>query len=84
MRAGLVRCWSCNGFMRDDVAKKYQDLTENPQPIIFSEGGNEGYIPARHGQSFGGYARKVYDAEYDDSEFTLDDGFEQDAPGQPG
>lgn len=36
VRAGLVRCWSCNGFMRADIAKRYHDLTTNPQPIIYS------------------------------------------------
>jgi len=36
VRAGLVRCWSCNGFMRADVAARYRDLTTKPQPIIYS------------------------------------------------
>ena len=36
VRTGLVRCWSCNGFMRADVAARYRDLTTKPQPIIYS------------------------------------------------
>jgi hypothetical protein len=36
VRTGLVRCWSCNGFMRADIAQRYRDLTTNPQPIIYS------------------------------------------------
>lgn len=36
VRSGLVRCWSCNGFMRADVAARYRDLTTKPQPIIYS------------------------------------------------
>ena len=50
VRAGLVRCWSCNGFMRADVAARYRDLTRNPQPIIYStstpENRNE-FLPPR-------------------------------------
>lgn len=34
--AGLLRCWSCNGFMRAEIAQRYHDLTTNPQPIIYS------------------------------------------------
>lgn len=36
VRSGLVRCWSCNQFMRADVAARYRQLTTNPQPIIYS------------------------------------------------
>ncbi len=50
VRSGLVRCWSCNGFMRADVAARYRDLTTKPQPIIYStispENRNE-FLPAR-------------------------------------
>ncbi len=50
VRAGLVRCWSCNGFMRADVAARYRALTTNPQPIIYSTIPPEkrtDYLPAR-------------------------------------
>ena len=36
VRTGLVRCWSCNGFMREDIAARYRDMTANPQQIIYS------------------------------------------------
>lgn len=36
VRTGLVRCWSCNGFMREDVAARYRKMTANPQQIIYS------------------------------------------------
>ena len=36
VRTGLVRCWSCNGFMREDVAARYRKMTSNPQQIIYS------------------------------------------------
>lgn len=74
VRAGLVRCWSCNAFMRADVEAKYKELTERPQQIIFSDipaDQRTEYIPSRSGQVFGGYGRDVYDAEDDDSDFTL-------------
>lgn len=73
--AGLVRCWSCNAFMRDDVAEKYQDLVDNPQKIIFSDvapSDRTETIPPRSTQ--GGYAR-ILDAGED--EFTLQDDDDQ-------
>ena len=36
VRTGLVRCWSCNGFMREDIAARYRNMTSNPQLIIYS------------------------------------------------
>lgn len=50
VRSGLVRCWSCNGFMRADVAARYRAMTTNPQPIIYSTIPPEqrtDYLPAR-------------------------------------
>jgi RNA polymerase subunit RPABC4/transcription elongation factor Spt4 len=67
--AGLVRCWSCNTFMREDVAEKYKKLVDNPQKIIFSDvppDERTETIPPR--ATKGGYAR-ILDAE--DDEFTL-------------
>ena len=67
--AGLVRCWSCNTFMREDVAEEYKKLVDNPQKIIFSDvpaAERTETIPPR--ETRGGYAR-VLDAE--DDEFTL-------------
>ncbi len=37
VRVGLVRCWNCNAFMRDDIAERYQQLTASPQKIVFSD-----------------------------------------------
>lgn len=37
VRVGLVRCWNCNSFMRDDIARRYEQLTTAPQKIIFSD-----------------------------------------------
>lgn len=50
VRTGMVRCWSCNGFMRADIAARYLDMTSNPQPIIYSSIAPEDrtdYLPAR-------------------------------------
>ncbi len=41
VRVGLVRCWNCGTFMRDDIAAKYCELQANPAPIIYSEPPNE-------------------------------------------
>lgn len=37
VRTGLLRCWNCNGFMRQDIEDRYNELTTNPQPIIYSD-----------------------------------------------
>lgn len=68
VRSGLVRCWSCNGFMRADIAKRYRDLTENPQPIIYSTIPPEqrsDFLPPRAGVPSG--------TAQDGDEFTLSD-----------
>ncbi len=73
MPSGLVRCWSCNAFMRSDVAERYQTLVDNPQKIIFSDvppDERTETIPPRAailGQ--GGYARVSADGE---PEFVLE------------
>ncbi|MBL8813586.1 MAG: hypothetical protein JNM43_25700 [Planctomycetaceae bacterium] len=72
VRAGLVRCWSCNGFMRADIAARYKDLTNNPQKIIYSTIPLEqrtDYLPARNDAAGG----KQNNVEAD--EFTLSDDF---------
>ena len=67
VRAGLLRCWSCNGFMRADIAAKYHDLTTNPQKIIYST------IPLEQRQDFLP-ARAATGPSVDDAdEFTLSD-----------
>lgn len=37
VRSGLVRCWNCNAFMRDDIARRYQQISTTPQKIIYSD-----------------------------------------------
>ncbi|MEZ6122201.1 MAG: TIGR03067 domain-containing protein [Planctomycetaceae bacterium] len=84
VRAGLVRCWSCNAFMRKDVEARYQQMQATPQPIIFSD------VPLEQRtellvRSEGSSGFSVYDAEDDSVEFTLrdssgDDEFELQAP----
>lgn len=67
--AGLLRCWSCNTFMREDVEEKYKQLVGHPQTITFSDvppDQRTEMIPPRRMR--GGYAR-ILDA--DDDEFTL-------------
>ena len=71
VRTGLVRCWSCNGFMREDIAARYRDMTSNPQQIIYSTIPLEqrtDYLPRRDDKSQGSIP-KVYDAE----DFVLSD-----------
>ena len=86
--AGLVRCWSCNAFMRADVARKYQALVDNPQKIIFSDvppdERTETIPPRASVVGQGGYARVNVDGgpefvlagEDDESEFQLNTGTE--------
>ncbi len=37
VRRGLVRCWQCGGFMREDIAETYRQMKASPQPVIYSE-----------------------------------------------
>lgn len=37
VRIGLVRCWNCGTFMREDIADAYRKMQENPSPMIFSK-----------------------------------------------
>lgn len=73
VRAGLVRCWSCNGFIREDIAARYRDMSATPQQIIYSTiplGQRTDYLPARN-DTAKGEIPKAYDAE----DFELSDGF---------
>ncbi len=65
VRSGLVRCWSCNGFMRADIAARYKDLTSNPQRIIYSTiplADRTDFLPARSDLADGSRP-VVYDAD---------------------
>ncbi len=37
VRTGLVRCWNCGTFMREDIADAYRKMQENPSPMIYSK-----------------------------------------------
>lgn len=65
---GLLRCWSCNGFMRKDIEDRYNELTTNPQPIIYSNvppGQRTELLPAR---------ASLVRQKDDDDGFTLAEG----------
>jgi hypothetical protein len=73
VRIGLVRCWKCGGFMRDDIAKQYQNMTASPQQIIYSDvppDERTDFIPARDGSGAQEFRPNVFDA---DDDFSLDD-----------
>lgn len=36
VRSGLVRCWRCGGFLREDIAEKYQEMLDGPQQVTYS------------------------------------------------
>ncbi len=36
VRSGLVRCWRCGGFLREDIAQKYQKMLDGPQQVTYS------------------------------------------------
>lgn len=75
VRAGLVRCWNCNAFMRDDIARRYQQLSSTPQKIIYSDIPPEkrtDYLPPRVGAHAGRSQRAAgSDSDGDDQEFTM-------------
>jgi hypothetical protein len=36
VRDGLVRCWKCSTFMREEIAEEYRRMQAAPQPVIYS------------------------------------------------
>lgn len=73
VRAGLVRCPDCGRFMRDDIAKKYDDLQSTPQKIIYSDNvTREDYLPPRTSGNVP--ENLIMDAGDDDGGFELGDG----------
>lgn len=36
VRFGVVRCWNCQQFMREDIAEHYQRMISRPRPVIYS------------------------------------------------
>jgi len=36
VRRGLVRCWNCGEFMREEIAAAYQQMQSSPQPVVYS------------------------------------------------
>ena len=77
VRIGLVRCWKCGGFMRDDIARQYENMTSSPQQIIYSDVPPEertDFMPARDGADPQSFHANVFDADDDtDDDFSLDD-----------
>ena len=37
VKNGLVRCWGCSSFMREDIAQAYQRLQARPREFIYSQ-----------------------------------------------
>jgi hypothetical protein len=37
VRAGLVRCWRCGGFLREDIAETYQKMLDGPKKVTYSD-----------------------------------------------
>lgn len=37
VRKGLLRCWNCGAFMDKGIEARFQEMQENPAPMIFSE-----------------------------------------------
>lgn len=73
VRSGLVRCWSCNAFMRKDVEARYTEMMTSPQKIIYSEQADrdkDEVIPARITSK----GEEVYDGVGDDDGFQLGSG----------
>lgn len=36
VRHGMVRCWNCGGFMREDIGELYMKMQAKPAPVIYS------------------------------------------------
>tara|TARA_R110002095_G_scaffold152237_4_gene132230 strand:- start:255705 stop:257282 length:1578 start_codon:yes stop_codon:yes gene_type:complete len=71
VRIGLVRCWNCGSFMREDIAEAYRKMQENPAPMIFSQLPDETEDSAE-GDSQLLTATMTSTSNRDDDDFELD------------
>ncbi|QDV19951.1 hypothetical protein Pan153_46200 [Gimesia panareensis] len=71
VRVGLVRCWNCGSFMREDIAEAYRKMQENPAPMIFSPLPEDSDESAEE-ESRGSTATMTAYADRDDDDFELD------------
>jgi len=37
VRIGLIRCWNCGSFMREEIAESFQKLRQTPTSVIYSD-----------------------------------------------
>jgi rubredoxin len=63
VRSGLVRCWRCGGFLREEMAEKYQKMLDGPQQVTYS------LVGTPHDAS-----SSSTDSTADDDDFQLADG----------
>lgn len=70
VRIGLVRCWNCGSFMREDIAEAYRKMQENPAPMIFSQLPDE--EDSAEGDSQLSTATMTATSNRDDDDFELD------------
>ncbi|MBN68162.1 MAG: hypothetical protein CME32_02625 [Gimesia sp.] len=71
VRVGLVRCWNCGSFMREDIAEAYRKMQENPPPMIFSPLPEESDESAEEESSASTATMTAY-SDRDDDDFELD------------
>jgi hypothetical protein len=53
VRQGMVRCWNCGSFMREDIGELYMKMQAKPAPVIYSDshGGDEIYTVEEAGDA---------------------------------
>lgn len=71
VRTGLVRCWNCGSFMREDIAEAYRKMQENPAPMIFSQLPEETEDSTEAGSQRSTATMTAY-SNRDDDDFELD------------
>lgn len=71
VRTGLVRCWNCGSFMREDIAEAYRKMQENPAPMIFSQLPDESEDSSEE-DSRASTATLTAFSDRDDDDFELD------------
>ncbi len=71
VRTGLVRCWNCGSFMREDIAEAYRKMQENPAPMIFSQLPDDSEESAKANTQTSTATMTGY-SDLDDDDFILD------------
>lgn len=78
VRVGLVRCWNCGEFMREDIAQTYEQMQSQPRPVIYSPLPDLDDSPEPQSDQHSDTYRLHSEGADDDSDFELNEANDDD------